>query len=102
MPDREQRIREIAYQLWVLEGRPDGRADSHWFEAAALHQAEVTGGAGAERESASHANPAAANETIGTRTSDPTGDSAKPGRKRGRSIRARGSDDGNARAGDQP
>jgi Protein of unknown function (DUF2934) len=36
-PDRaaEQAIRETAYFIWDREGRPDGRAESHWQHAAA-------------------------------------------------------------------
>lgn len=33
MEEREQRIRERAHRLWEEEGRPDGRADDHWFQA---------------------------------------------------------------------
>lgn len=44
--DREQRIRERAYQIWVQEGRPEGRAEAHWEEARELEgQAEVSPGA---------------------------------------------------------
>ena len=28
--DQEQRIRERAYHLWEVEGRPEGRAEEHW------------------------------------------------------------------------
>jgi hypothetical protein len=39
MPDpdhtAEQVIRETAYFIWEREGRPDGRAESHWQRAAA-------------------------------------------------------------------
>jgi len=31
--DREQRIRERAYQLWEEGGRPDGEASNHWHRA---------------------------------------------------------------------
>ncbi|WP_181700247.1 DUF2934 domain-containing protein [Chthonobacter albigriseus] len=31
--DDERRIREKAYELWVAEGKPEGRADAHWEEA---------------------------------------------------------------------
>ena len=34
--DLEQRIRARAHQLWEQEGRPDGRADSHWEQAKAI------------------------------------------------------------------
>ena len=29
----EQRVRERAYQIWLDEGRPEGRAKDHWQEA---------------------------------------------------------------------
>ncbi|MEZ0496483.1 DUF2934 domain-containing protein [Sphingomonas sp. IW22] len=32
--DRETRVRERAYQLWEGEGRPAGRHDDHWHDAA--------------------------------------------------------------------
>jgi hypothetical protein len=28
-----ERIREIAYQLWIEAGRPEGAAEANWFEA---------------------------------------------------------------------
>ena len=31
--DLEQRIRELAYHIWEREGRPIGRADTHWHAA---------------------------------------------------------------------
>lgn len=33
MGDREQRIRDEAYLLWVDAGRPEGEAKKHWYEA---------------------------------------------------------------------
>ena len=42
--DREQRIRERAYQLWEEGGRPDGEASNHWYrasEAIASEDAEL-------------------------------------------------------------
>ena len=50
MVDREKRIDEIAYHLWVRDGRPHGQSDRHWHEAVALFEAEVArGSAGHER-----------------------------------------------------
>lgn len=40
--EREERIRAIAYQLWLDEGCPHGCADSHWFKAEQLIDAEAT------------------------------------------------------------
>jgi DUF2934 family protein len=29
----EDRIRERAYEIWTMTGRPDGQADQHWLLA---------------------------------------------------------------------
>ena len=34
MDDREQRIRDRAYEIWLGEGQPEGRAVEHWSRAA--------------------------------------------------------------------
>jgi hypothetical protein len=41
--DWEQAVRERAYLIWESEGRPEGRADDHWYFAS-------TEKPGAERE----------------------------------------------------
>lgn len=33
--EREERIRTHAYRLWEEQGRPEGRHDEHWRDAAA-------------------------------------------------------------------
>ncbi|MFT6533255.1 MAG: hypothetical protein ACJASC_002816 [Limimaricola cinnabarinus] len=38
--DREERIRQRAYDLWQNEGAPEGRDQDHWHEAAAQIDAE--------------------------------------------------------------
>jgi hypothetical protein len=37
--NRNDRIREIAYFLWLDEGCPDGEADRHWSTAETMHEA---------------------------------------------------------------
>ena len=37
----EERVRTVAYSLWLAEGRPEGRAEAHWFKASELVNAEV-------------------------------------------------------------
>jgi DUF2934 family protein len=37
MEEREQRIREIAYFLWLEEGSPEGGQERHWGAAEALY-----------------------------------------------------------------
>ena len=41
MDDREERIRAKAHALWEEAGRPEGRSDEHWMNAARLIDAEV-------------------------------------------------------------
>ncbi|HET7594619.1 MAG TPA: DUF2934 domain-containing protein [Stellaceae bacterium] len=41
--DKEARIRERAYEIWVREGRPHGRDAEHWQKA----EAEITAESGA-------------------------------------------------------
>jgi len=31
--DADRSVRERAYHLWEQEGRPDGRAEEHWYAA---------------------------------------------------------------------
>jgi len=36
--EREQEVRELAYQLWQEEGCPDGYDVQHWLKAEAISQ----------------------------------------------------------------
>ena len=47
--DREARIRQRAYELWLQEGCPEGRESTHWQQAAE----EI----GADQEMASGGEP---------------------------------------------
>jgi hypothetical protein len=38
--DNDQRIRELAFQLWEQEGRPEGQADRHWAMAKSIIEGE--------------------------------------------------------------
>jgi hypothetical protein len=42
MPDREQRVREIAHRLWEDEGRPHDQDKRHWHAAERMVDAEAT------------------------------------------------------------
>jgi Protein of unknown function (DUF2934) len=33
MTDRDDLVRERAYQIWQERGQPEGSAEDHWFEA---------------------------------------------------------------------
>ncbi|GAB3486151.1 DUF2934 domain-containing protein [Azotobacter salinestris] len=41
MTSNEQRIRELAYQIWQSEGCPDGQQERHWQMACKLAEAEL-------------------------------------------------------------
>jgi Protein of unknown function (DUF2934) len=40
MTDRDDRIRELAYFLWLEEGCPEGQAERHWQTAETFHDSE--------------------------------------------------------------
>ena len=41
-PNREDEIRQIAYQLWLDEGCPHGRDRDHWFKAESVWREQQT------------------------------------------------------------
>ncbi|KAA0695958.1 DUF2934 domain-containing protein [Halopseudomonas laoshanensis] len=43
MSHDEQRIRELAYQIWENEGRPEGKTEEHWALARELVESESHG-----------------------------------------------------------
>jgi hypothetical protein len=44
--DREERVRALAYELWVAAGRPEGGADEFWYEAERRLKTEDRAGLG--------------------------------------------------------
>ena len=50
----EEKIREIAHQLWMESGQPEGQAEDHWFKAIELASAKA-----AKKAAAPKAAPAA-------------------------------------------
>lgn len=40
---QENKIRELAYQIWESEGKPNGRATRHWELACELAETEIDG-----------------------------------------------------------
>ena len=40
MNPQEQRIRELAYEIWLSEGRPEGQDARHWEMACKLAEAQ--------------------------------------------------------------
>lgn len=43
MSSDEDRIRELAYQIWESEGRPEGQTEKHWEMARKLAESENQG-----------------------------------------------------------
>ncbi len=59
--DREQKIREIAYLIWLEEGCPSGRDVDHWAKATErVALAEIVPGDAPPVKSAKTAKPKAA------------------------------------------
>lgn len=57
MSDDEERIRELAYQIWQSEGCPEGQHDRHWEMARRLVETSQHAQSGAA-EDAPPAKPA--------------------------------------------
>lgn len=49
MKVNERRVRELAYQIWESEGRPEGQHDRHWRMARSLAEAEAANQGGVEQ-----------------------------------------------------
>jgi len=43
MTPSEQDIRDLAHQLWVSEGKPEGQSDKHWKLAKRLLETDGNG-----------------------------------------------------------
>lgn len=59
----EQRIRELAYQIWQSEGCPEGQDDRHWQMACRLAEAELQQSAAANKPSRGRKSAATPVET---------------------------------------
>lgn len=82
--DRDTRVARRAYEKWEAEGRPAGRHDAHWHDAAAEVDADPI--AGAEPEAIPEAERGAVPEKPKSKrapkkAATPTGE-AKPTRAR--------------------
>ena len=80
--DKEQRIREEAYHIWVAEGRPHGRQEEHWRKARALVSKDTASPklprAKGVDKAASEKKRAVRKETGVARRAAPGGRGAKP------------------------
>jgi hypothetical protein len=58
----EEKIRQIAHQLWMESGQPEGQAEDHWFKAIELASAKAAKKAASKPAAAkpAAAKPAAA------------------------------------------
>jgi hypothetical protein len=61
--NRDQRIRERAYEIWESEGKPHGRDDDHWrraeadVEKEAVHAGSPGGGSSREEPHPTEGQP---------------------------------------------
>jgi Protein of unknown function (DUF2934) len=60
--DREDRVRQVAYFLWLEEGCPQGEAERHWQAAEILFESEPVERKGREGEPAGKAQTAPASD----------------------------------------
>jgi hypothetical protein len=55
--DRDSRVRDRAYRIWLSQGRPDGHDAAHWHQAQREIEAEDAGSAGGKPAPARPARP---------------------------------------------
>ena len=41
-PTRDERVGQVAYQIWVDDGKIEGKSEEHWLLACAIVDAEIT------------------------------------------------------------
>lgn len=58
--ETESKIRDVAHALWVDEGMPDGRAETHWLKAVEIVSAESAEAAPAPKRKVAAPKKAAA------------------------------------------
>jgi hypothetical protein len=81
MPHREKRIQEIAYRLWVQEGRPEGHSDRHWHAAVELYEAEISKGRSVEAEPLEEPGAEKPARSIRAKAARPTAERAAASKK---------------------
>ncbi|GAB3378956.1 DUF2934 domain-containing protein [Azotobacter armeniacus] len=91
MTSDEQRIRELAYQIWQSEGCPDGQQDRHWQMACKLAEAELQASAPEPRtrKSATMRKAGPATKPVEVPPAANGEIPAKPARKKPRATRTR-------------
>ena len=62
MSEREDRIRARAHQLWLEEGRPEGREREHWQRAEEEVDQQEEPGENSAGAAGPHAKPSLTNE----------------------------------------
>lgn len=79
-PKRDEEIRQIAYELWLREGRPDGQQSEHWLKAEAIWQARQEP-AQPDRPARPEAKPRRKNPQAPVKVKSPTAKSRGRGSK---------------------
>lgn len=49
MQSQPQTVQEIAYYLWVSEGKPDGQSERHWQQASKMVEEQAHNGKNPKR-----------------------------------------------------
>jgi len=77
--DRQRRVEQRAYEIWEREGRPHGKHDEHWHQAAEEIARESGGGGGSSSgKSAPTSKPRAKTDASAKQSGGATSRTAKP------------------------
>ncbi|MBM7061892.1 DUF2934 domain-containing protein [Pseudomonas sp. UL073] len=78
MTSLEHRTRELAYQIWESEGRPDGQSERHWAMARKLAEAEAAAAGVAPDEPAATPRPKRVSKPRAVPPPEAAGEETKP------------------------
>jgi hypothetical protein len=88
--DREERIRQRAYEIWQSEGHGHGRHEDHWHRAEREIAAEEAATSGKTRRPATPSRTASSGKSIAAKSAATKPPAARAARSRSAVIDARG------------
>ena len=88
--EREERIRQRAYQIWQSEGHGHGRQDDHWHQAEREIAAEEAGGSSKAPRRATRSRTASAGKPTAAKSTGTKSTAARAARSRSATSDMRG------------
>jgi hypothetical protein len=88
--DREERVRQRAYEIWQSEGHGHGRHEDHWHQAEREIAAEEAAGSGKAPRRTTRSRTVSSSKTIAPKSAGTKATAASAARSRGMASDTRG------------